>query len=78
MTKNAPEQVAHERPTSEGPGQERLSAGETWRALYRYFRPHRWVVDAGRVRASGAREELVAADPLYVELAATQFLATSA
>lgn len=47
MTKNAPEQAAHERPTSERPGQERLSAGETWRALYRYFRPHRWVVALG-------------------------------
>ncbi|MEV0522611.1 ABC transporter ATP-binding protein [Streptomyces sp. NPDC050439] len=32
---------------SERPGQERLSAGETWRALYRYFRPHRWVVALG-------------------------------
>ncbi|WP_367048780.1 ABC transporter ATP-binding protein [Streptomyces sp. Je 1-332] len=29
------------------PAQERLSAGETWRALYRYFRPHRWVVALG-------------------------------
>lgn len=47
MTKNEPEQPAHERPTPEGPGQERLSAGETWRALYRYFRPHRWVVALG-------------------------------
>ncbi|MEU3741596.1 ABC transporter ATP-binding protein [Streptomyces sp. NPDC032198] len=36
------------------------------------------VMDAGRVRASGTHEELVAADPLYGELAATQFLATSA
>ncbi|MGW6056998.1 ABC transporter ATP-binding protein [Streptomyces sp. NPDC055189] len=34
------------------------------------------VMDAGRVRASGTHEELVAADPLYGELAATQFLAT--
>ncbi|MEV6752541.1 ABC transporter ATP-binding protein [Streptomyces sp. NPDC051214] len=40
MTKNEPEQPAHQR-------QERLSAGETWRALYRYFRPHRWVVALG-------------------------------
>lgn len=47
MTKNAPEQTTHERPTSERPGQERLSGGETWRALYRYFRPHRWVVALG-------------------------------
>lgn len=47
MTKNEPEQPAHQRPTSAGPGQERLSAGETWRALYRYFRPHRWVVALG-------------------------------
>ncbi|WP_371750357.1 ABC transporter ATP-binding protein/permease [Streptomyces sp. NBC_01283] len=36
------------------------------------------VMDAGRVRASGTHAELVAADPLYGELAATQFLATSA
>ncbi|MGW7066190.1 ABC transporter ATP-binding protein [Streptomyces sp. NPDC054855] len=36
------------------------------------------VMDAGRVRASGTHEELVAADPLYGELAATQFLATPA
>ncbi|MEU5951893.1 ABC transporter ATP-binding protein [Streptomyces sp. NPDC047525] len=36
------------------------------------------VMDAGRVRASGTHEELVAADPLYGELAATQFLATTA
>ncbi|MFF1698699.1 ABC transporter ATP-binding protein [Streptomyces sp. NPDC058257] len=35
------------------------------------------VMDAGRVRASGTHEELVAADPLYGELAATQFLATT-
>ncbi|MEV8320363.1 ABC transporter ATP-binding protein [Streptomyces sp. NPDC059900] len=34
------------------------------------------VMDAGRVRASGTHEELVASDPLYGELAATQFLAT--
>ncbi|MEU6122153.1 ABC transporter ATP-binding protein [Streptomyces sp. NPDC047123] len=36
------------------------------------------VMDAGRVRAVGTHAELVAADPLYGELAATQFLATSA
>ncbi|MGW5735089.1 MULTISPECIES: ABC transporter ATP-binding protein [Streptomyces] len=36
------------------------------------------VMDAGRVRASGTHEELVAGDPLYGELAATQFLATPA
>ncbi|MFF4802950.1 ABC transporter ATP-binding protein [Streptomyces sp. NPDC001351] len=35
------------------------------------------VMDAGRVRAVGTHRELVAADPLYAELAATQFLATS-
>ncbi|MFF8956948.1 ABC transporter ATP-binding protein [Streptomyces sp. NPDC014894] len=34
------------------------------------------VMDAGRVRAVGTHAELVAADPLYGELAATQFLAT--
>ncbi|MEV7086662.1 ABC transporter ATP-binding protein [Streptomyces sp. NPDC093085] len=34
------------------------------------------VMDAGRVRAVGTHEELVAGDPLYGELAATQFLAT--
>ncbi|CAL9395855.1 ABC transporter ATP-binding protein [Streptomyces sp. enrichment culture] len=34
------------------------------------------VMDAGRVRATGTHEELVAGDPLYAELAATQFLAT--
>nr|WP_107055605.1 ABC transporter ATP-binding protein [Streptomyces sp. NRRL F-5135] len=33
------------------------------------------VMDAGRVRAVGTHEELVANDPLYGELAATQFLA---
>lgn len=47
MTKNKPEQPADESPTPDRPGQERLSAGETWRALYRYFRPHRWVVAFG-------------------------------
>ncbi|MFJ2770809.1 ABC transporter ATP-binding protein [Streptomyces sp. NPDC087300] len=36
------------------------------------------VMDGGRVRATGTHAELVAADPLYGELAATQFLATSA
>ncbi|QCX81705.1 Multidrug resistance ABC transporter ATP-binding/permease protein BmrA [Streptomyces sp. YIM 121038] len=35
------------------------------------------VMDAGRVRATGTHDELVAADPLYGELAATQFLATA-
>ncbi len=35
------------------------------------------VMDAGRVRAIGNHAELVVADPLYGELAATQFLATS-
>ncbi|QES45576.1 ABC transporter ATP-binding protein [Streptomyces venezuelae] len=35
------------------------------------------VMDAGRVRAVGTHAELVTADPLYGELAATQFLATS-
>lgn len=34
------------------------------------------VMDAGRVRAVGTHAELVAGDPLYAELAATQFLAT--
>ncbi|MCZ9342117.1 ABC transporter ATP-binding protein, partial [Streptomyces sp. TRM76130] len=32
------------------------------------------VMDAGRVRAVGTHRELVDADPLYTELAATQFL----
>ncbi|WP_030402921.1 MULTISPECIES: ABC transporter ATP-binding protein [unclassified Streptomyces] len=32
------------------------------------------VMDAGRVRAVGTHRELVTADPLYAELAATQFL----
>ncbi|MEV0324533.1 ABC transporter ATP-binding protein [Streptomyces sp. NPDC050658] len=36
------------------------------------------VMDAGKVRASGTHAELVASDPLYGELAATQFLASSA
>ncbi|MFD9904853.1 ABC transporter ATP-binding protein [Streptomyces sp. NPDC059063] len=35
------------------------------------------VMDAGRVRAIGTHDELVEADPLYGELAATQFLATA-
>ncbi|MFD7406152.1 ABC transporter ATP-binding protein [Streptomyces sp. NPDC059866] len=35
------------------------------------------VMDAGKVRAVGTHRELVAADPLYAELAATQFLATA-
>ncbi|MEY9996721.1 ABC-type multidrug transport system fused ATPase/permease subunit [Streptomyces sp. V4I8] len=35
------------------------------------------VMDAGRVRAVGTHRELVASDPLYAELAATQFLATA-
>lgn len=35
------------------------------------------VMEAGRVRAVGTHRELVAGDPLYGELAATQFLATA-
>ncbi|RZB13809.1 ABC transporter ATP-binding protein [Streptomyces sp. F001] len=35
------------------------------------------VMDAGKVRAVGTHRELVVADPLYAELAATQFLATA-
>ncbi|MEV5341371.1 ABC transporter ATP-binding protein [Streptomyces sp. NPDC052676] len=35
------------------------------------------VMDAGRVRAVGTHRELVTADPLYAELAATQFLAST-
>jgi ABC-type multidrug transport system fused ATPase/permease subunit len=35
------------------------------------------VMDAGRVAAIGTHAELVAQDPLYAELAATQFLATA-
>jgi ABC-type multidrug transport system fused ATPase/permease subunit len=35
------------------------------------------VMDAGRVRAIGTHAELVAGNPLYAELAATQFLATA-
>ena len=34
------------------------------------------VMDAGRVKAAGTHAELVASDPLYAELAATQFLAS--
>jgi ABC-type multidrug transport system fused ATPase/permease subunit len=34
------------------------------------------VMDAGRVKAVGTHAELVASDPLYAELAATQFLAS--
>jgi ABC-type multidrug transport system fused ATPase/permease subunit len=32
-------------------------------------------MDVGRVRAVGTHAELIAGDPLYAELAATQFLA---
>ncbi|MFR9724188.1 ABC transporter ATP-binding protein [Streptomyces sp. MS19] len=35
------------------------------------------VMEAGRVRAVGTHRELVAANPLYAELAATQFLASA-
>ncbi|WP_171115018.1 MULTISPECIES: ABC transporter ATP-binding protein [Streptomyces] len=35
------------------------------------------VMDSGKVRAVGTHRELVTADPLYAELAATQFLATA-
>ena len=35
------------------------------------------VMDAGVVRAIGSHAELIATDPLYAELAATQFLATA-
>src|SRR5262245_12909885 len=34
------------------------------------------VMDAGRVKAAGTHADLVASDPLYAELAATQFLAS--
>jgi ABC-type multidrug transport system fused ATPase/permease subunit len=34
------------------------------------------VMEAGRVKAAGTHAELVASDPLYAELAATQFLAS--
>jgi ABC-type multidrug transport system fused ATPase/permease subunit len=35
------------------------------------------VMDAGRVKATGTHAQLVASEPLYAELAATQFLATA-
>ncbi len=35
------------------------------------------VMDAGQVKATGTHAELVASDPLYAELAATQFLASA-
>jgi ATP-binding cassette subfamily C protein len=35
------------------------------------------VMDVGRVKAAGTHAELVASDPLYAELAATQFLASA-
>lgn len=35
------------------------------------------VMDAGRVVATGTHEELVGSDPLYAELAATQFLVSA-
>ncbi|GGW31554.1 ABC transporter ATP-binding protein [Streptomyces xantholiticus] len=35
------------------------------------------VMDAGKVRAAGSHHELMATDPLYGELAATQFLASA-
>jgi ATP-binding cassette subfamily C protein len=35
------------------------------------------VMDAGRVKATGTHAELVASDPLYAELAATQFLVSA-
>jgi ATP-binding cassette subfamily C protein len=34
------------------------------------------VMDSGRVKAAGTHAELIAASPLYAELAATQFLVT--
>jgi ATP-binding cassette subfamily C protein len=34
------------------------------------------VMDAGQVKSVGTHAELVASDPLYSELAATQFLAS--
>jgi ABC-type multidrug transport system fused ATPase/permease subunit len=36
------------------------------------------VMDHGRIQATGTHSELISASPLYAELAATQFLATSA
>jgi ATP-binding cassette subfamily C protein len=35
------------------------------------------VMDQGQVQATGPHAELVTANPLYAELAATQFLATA-
>ena len=35
------------------------------------------VMDVGQVQATGTHAELVAANPLYAELAATQFLTSS-
>ena len=35
------------------------------------------VMDEGQVKAAGTHAELVAGDPLYAELAATQFLASA-
>jgi ABC-type multidrug transport system fused ATPase/permease subunit len=35
------------------------------------------VMDAGRICATGTHTQLVATNPLYAELAATQFLATA-
>jgi ATP-binding cassette subfamily C protein len=35
------------------------------------------VMDAGQVQATGTHTSLVATNPLYAELAATQFLATA-
>jgi ATP-binding cassette subfamily C protein len=34
-------------------------------------------MDSGRGKAAGTHAELVASDPLYAELAATQFLASA-
>ena len=35
------------------------------------------VMDTGQVRAIGTHHDLIAADPLYAELAATQLLSTA-
>ncbi|GGY49943.1 hypothetical protein [Streptomyces djakartensis] len=35
------------------------------------------VMDAGHVRAVGTHRELVSSEPLYAELAATQFLSAA-
>jgi ABC-type multidrug transport system fused ATPase/permease subunit len=35
------------------------------------------IIDAGRVRAVGTHTELLGTDPLYAELAATQFLVSA-